>query len=287
MLRRMVSEDIEMVYTVSQDAMLINADQGKIQQVIMNLVVNASDAMPNGGKLTIETAKVDFDDNYVKDHPMTKLGPYVMLAISDNGIGMDAETQTRIFEPFFTTKEKGKGTGLGMSTVYGIAKQSNGFIWVYSELGKGTTIKVYLPREIGTTAAVLSATPSDTVLQGSETVLIVEDEDAVRSLVRRVLADNGYNVLEAAAGMEALRIAQNSTQKIHLVITDVVMPVIGGKALLSRIEAILPGIKSLFISGYTDNAIVHHGILDSGIAFLQKPFTVDGLLRKVRNVLDS
>ena len=253
----------------------------------MNLVVNAKDAMPNGGKLTIETAKANFDDSYINDHPMTKPGPYVMLAISDSGIGMDAATQARIFEPFFTTKAKGKGTGLGMSTVYGIAKQSGGFVWVYSEMGKGTTIKVYLPREIGSIAATLPAAPSDPVLQGSETILVVEDEEAVRSLVCRVLADNGYNVLEAAAGMEALRIAQNNIQQIQLVITDVIMPGIGGKELLSRIEAILPGIKSLFISGYTDNAIVHHGILDSGIAFLQKPFTVDGLLRKVRKVLDA
>jgi two-component system, cell cycle sensor histidine kinase and response regulator CckA len=287
MLRRMVSEDIEIVSIIPPDPMLINADQGKIHQVIMNLVVNARDAMPNGGKLTIETAIVHFDDNYVKDHPMTKLGPYIMLAISDNGIGMDAATQARIFEPFFTTKAKGKGTGLGMSTVYGIAKQSDGFVWIYSELGKGTTIKVYLPREIGSITAALPETLSDSVLPGSETILVVEDEEAVRSLVCRVLTENGYNVLEASAGMEALRIAQNSTQKIHLVITDVIMPVIGGKALLSRIEAVLPGIKSLFISGYTDNAIVHHGILDSDIAFLQKPFTVDGLLRKVRKVLDE
>jgi two-component system, cell cycle sensor histidine kinase and response regulator CckA len=287
MLRRMIREDIEIVSQMSPEPMMINADRGKIQQVILNLVVNARDAMPNGGKLTIETDIVVFDELYVKDHPMTKPGLYVMLAISDNGIGMDAATQARIFEPFFTTKAKGKGTGLGMSTVYGIVKQSEGFVWVYSELGKGTTVKIYLPRETGSMPVTPPETPVDTVIRGSETILIVEDEVSVRTLARRVLADNGYNVLEAADGMEALRIAQNNAQKIHLVITDVVMPGIGGKALISRMEVLLPGIKSLFVSGYTDNAIVHHGILDSGVAFLQKPFTVDGLLRKVREVLDA
>jgi two-component system, cell cycle sensor histidine kinase and response regulator CckA len=287
MLRRMIREDIEIVSKISQDPIMINADPGKIQQVIMNLVVNARDAMPNGGKLTIETATVHFDDSYIKDHPMTKPGHYVMLAISDNGLGMDTATQARIFEPFFTTKAKGKGTGLGMSTVYGIVKQSDGFVWVYSELGKGTTIKVYLPRELDSITAALPATPSDFVIQGSETILIVEDEAAVRTLACRVLAGSGYKMLEAADGMEALYLVKNSTQQIHMVITDVVMPGISGKALLSRIEEISPGIKSLFISGYTENAIVHHGVLDSGIAFLQKPFTVDGLLRKVREVLDA
>jgi two-component system, cell cycle sensor histidine kinase and response regulator CckA len=287
MLRRMIGEDIEVVSNIPQDPMLINADPGKIQQVVMNLVVNARDAMPNGGKLTIETATADLDKNYVRDHPMTKPGPYVMMAISDNGIGMDTETQARIFEPFFTTKAKGKGTGLGMSTVYGIVKQSDGFIWVYSEPGKGTTVKIYFPRE---TRAVVENSPEtqiDPILHGSETVLIVEDEMAVRSLASRILANYGYNVLEAEDGMEALRLARNSAQEIHLVITDVVMPGIGGKVLLSRIEDVLPDVKSLFISGYTDSAIVHHGILDSGIAFLQKPFTVEGLLRKVREVLNS
>jgi two-component system, cell cycle sensor histidine kinase and response regulator CckA len=287
MLCRMIGEDIKIVSKIAQESMRINADPGKIQQIVMNLVVNARDAMPNGGKLTIETANITFDDSYVRDHPMTKPGPYVMIAVSDNGIGMDTATQARIFEPFFTTKPKGKGTGLGMSTVYGIVKQSDGFIWVYSELGKGTTVKIYFPREEGSVSASLLETQSDLVLCGSETVLVVEDEEAVRALTCRVLANNGYNVLEAADGMEALRIAQKNETQIHLVITDVVMPGIGGKILLSRIEDFLPDIKSLFISGYTDNAIVHHGILDSGIAFLQKPFGVDGLLRKVREVLDA
>jgi two-component system, cell cycle sensor histidine kinase and response regulator CckA len=287
MLRHMIGEDITIISKIPQDPMLINADPGKIQQVVMNLVVNARDAMLNGGKLTIETAKVIFDNSYVKVHPMTKPGPYVMLAVSDNGIGMDAATQARIFEPFFTTKAKGKGTGLGMSTVYGIVKQSDGFVWVYSEPEKGTTVKIYFPHEAGSVSAPLPEMQSDSVLRGSETVLVVEDEEAVRALACRVLAGNGYKVIEAADGLEALRIAQREAPQIHLVISDVVMPGIGGKVLIYRIKDYLPGIKSLFISGYTDNAIVHHGILDSGIAFLQKPFTVDGLLRKVREVLDT
>jgi two-component system, cell cycle sensor histidine kinase and response regulator CckA len=286
MLGRMIREDIEIVSIIPQEPMRINADPGKIQQVIMNLVVNARDAMPDGGKLTIETATVQFDDSYVKEHPMTKQGPYVMLAISDNGIGMDSATQARIFEPFFTTKAKGKGTGLGMSTVYGIVKQSDGFIWVYSEPGKGTTIKIYLPQEGSSVSASLPETQLNPVLHGSETILVVEDEDAVRALACRILGAHGYKVLEAADGMQAYRMVQENAHPIHLIITDVVMPGIGGKMLLSRIEDILPGVKSMYISGYTDNAIVHHGILDSGVAFLQKPFTVDGLLRKVREVLD-
>jgi two-component system, cell cycle sensor histidine kinase and response regulator CckA len=287
MLGRMIGEDIVIVSKIPKDPMLINADPGKIQQVIMNLVVNARDAMPDGGKLTIETDKVHFDDSYVKEHPTTKPGPYILLAISDNGIGMDATTQAHVFEPFFTTKEKGKGTGLGMSTVYGIVKQSDGFIWVYSEPGKGTTIKIYLPLAGSSISSEAPETQLSPVLHGSETILVVEDEDAVRALVCHILDDHGYKVLEAADGMQAFHIVQENTHPIHLIITDVVMPGIGGKMLLSRIEDILPGVKSLFISGYTDNAIVHHGILDSGVAFLQKPFTVDGLLRKVREVLDA
>jgi two-component system cell cycle sensor histidine kinase/response regulator CckA len=208
-----------------------------------------------------------------------------MLAISDTGIGMDSETQARIFEPFFTTKEKGKGTGLGMSTVYGIVKQSDGFVWVYSEPGKGTTVKTYFPR---VTSRIPSSQPEiglDPGFRGSETILIVEDEAAVRTLASRILRERGYRVLEAADGTEALRIAQEYQSEIHMVLTDVVMPGVGGKALIARLEELRPGIHALYISGYTDNAIVHHGILDSGVAFLQKPFSVDSLLRKVREVL--
>jgi two-component system, cell cycle sensor histidine kinase and response regulator CckA len=287
MLSRMIGEDIEIGANFHPDPMLINADPGKIQQVVMNLVVNARDAMPNGGQLTIQTTRVDFEESYIKEHTMTKPGPYVMLAISDNGIGMDTETQARIFEPFFTTKSKEKGTGLGLSTVYGIVKQSGGFIWVYSEPGKGTTVKVYFPCEHEPAAAATLVTSPDLSIRGSETVLIVEDEEAVRALASRILRDRGYTVLEAADGMEALRIAQEFENRIHLVLTDVIMPGVGGRLLVSSLEEVRPGIKSLFISGYTDDAIVHQGILDTGVAFLQKPFSVEGLVRKVREVLNS
>jgi PAS domain S-box-containing protein len=287
MLRRMIGEDIEIVSKTQPEPILINADPVKMQQVILNLIVNARDAMPNGGTLEIETAKVDFDDGYIKDHPINKPGPYVLLAISDNGVGMDAATQARIFEPFFSTKPKEKGTGLGLSTVYGIIKQSNGFIYVYSEPGKGTTVKVYFPRESGPVAAIHQETRLDSELRGSETVLVVEDETAVRSLICRVLRDRAYNVLEAADGMEAIRLSQDYGKEIHLVITDVVMPGLGGRLLVSSLQEARPGIRSLFISGYTDNAVVHRGILDSEVAFLQKPFSIDSLLRKVRKVLDA
>jgi two-component system cell cycle sensor histidine kinase/response regulator CckA len=287
MLRRLIGEDIEMVSSVHSEPLMVNADLGKIQQVVMNLVVNARDAMPHGGNITIETAGVEFKEGYLKDHPVTRPGPYAMLAISDNGIGMDAATQERIFEPFFTTKEKGKGTGLGLSTVYGIVKQSDGFVWVYSEPGKGTTAKAYFPRVTRLASKTQSESKKDAELIGSETVLVAEDEEAVRALVSRVLRDRGYNVLEAADGMEALRISKNYTQEIHLVVTDVVMPGVGGRSLMSSLKKARPGIKSLFISGYTDNAIVHHGILDSEIAFLQKPFSIDGLIGKVQEALSA
>jgi two-component system, cell cycle sensor histidine kinase and response regulator CckA len=243
--------------------------------------------MPDGGKITIETATVHFEAGYISEHPVAKPGCYVMLAVSDTGVGMDAATQAHVFEPFFTTKAKGKGTGLGLSTVYGIVKQSGGFIWVYSELGKGTTIKTYFPKSEAMAAASPTETKPQLEFTGLETVLLVEDESAVRSLTSRILRDRGYNVLEAADGMEALRISQEYKSEIQLVLTDVVMPGMGGKALVSRIGELRPGVKTLFISGYTDNAISHHGILDSGVAFLQKPFTLDGLVRKVREVLDS
>ena len=210
-----------------------------------------------------------------------------MLAISDNGIGMDDNTRTRIFEPFFTTKGRFKGTGLGLSTVYGIVKQSNGFIWVYSEPGKGTTFKIYFPRIVG------EPTPDEPIArprpgsEGTETVLVVEDEAAVRILAGRILRDRGYKVLEAAKGMEALRVARDYKEEIHLILTDVIMPGMSGKELVNEIGKILPKIKSLYISGYTDSAIVHHGILDPNVAFLQKPFTINGLARKVREVLKS
>jgi two-component system, cell cycle sensor histidine kinase and response regulator CckA len=286
MLRRMIGEDIEIMVRTQPNLGLVNTDPGQVQQIILNLAVNARDAMPQGGKLTIETADVDFDEYYVMEHPLTKAGPYVMLAASDNGIGMDAATQTRIFDPFFTTKGIGKGTGLGLSTVYGIVKQSNGFIWVYSEPGKGTTFKIYLPRVEGKITKVAAENKLESDIHGFETVLVVEDEALVRSLACRILNDRGYYVLEASNGNEALRVAQEHVGEIHLILTDVVMPGMSGRELVSQLKEIRPNIKSLFISGYTDDAIVHHGILDSDVAFLQKPFTIEKLTHKVRAMIE-
>ena len=285
MLRRLIGEDIELATITATDLGAVNADPGQIQQVIMNIAVNSRDAMPEGGKLTIETANIDLEESYVRENAVMKAGRYVMMAISDNGIGMDAETRARLFEPFFTTKEKNKGTGLGLSTVYGIVKQSNGFIWVYSEPGAGTSFKVYFPRLDVKPAQDSQIRKSGDVSQGSETVLLAEDEDSVRHLAGRILRSRGYTVLEAHDGMEALAIAQSFSEKIHLVITDIVMPGMSGRSLVSQLEDLRPGIRSLYISGYTDSAIVHHGILDSNVAFLQKPFAIGSLTQKVRDAL--
>jgi two-component system, cell cycle sensor histidine kinase and response regulator CckA len=287
MLRRLIGEDINFISIAEPNLRLVNADPGQIQQIIMNLAVNARDAMPQGGKLTIETCNIDLDEDYAQRHTAIKAGPHVMLAITDNGMGMDAATQSHLFEPFFTTKQKGKGTGLGLSTVYGIVKQSNGSLWVYSELGKGTTFKIYFPEVTSAPASRIESDRTEPKESGSETVLVVEDEPSVRALACRVLRDRGYNVLEAADGPEALNIAREYKDVIHLILTDVIMPGISGNILVARVKNIRPGIKALYVSGYTDNAIVHHGILDSNLAFLQKPFTTDGLARKVREVINS
>jgi len=287
MLRRLIGEDIEFEVNPLSSLGMINADQSKIQQIILNLVVNARDAMPEGGKLTVETLNVDFEAPYIKEHPVANPGSYVMLAISDNGTGMDAQTQARIFEPFFTTKAKGKGSGLGLATVYGIVKQSNGYIWVYSEPGKGTTVKIYFPRIHEKQSGAATPKIQNSGFIGSETVLVVEDEASVRTLAVRILIDHGYYVLEASNGSEALRIAKEYEGKLHMIVTDVIMPGMSGKTMAAQLEAMRPDIKVLYISGYTDNAIVHHGILDSNVAFLQKPFSIEGLARKVREVLDA
>jgi PAS domain S-box-containing protein len=286
MLRRLIGEDVELITTCAPSLGRVKADRGQIEQVLMNLVVNARDAMPKGGKLTLETANVALDENYVRNHPAVQPGPYVLLAVSDTGAGMDADTLSHMFEPFFTTKEKGKGTGLGLSTVYGIVKQSGGHIWVYSEPGHGTTFKVYLPRVEEAVPAAPPRSSDSLPTLGTETILLVEDEEAVRRLVRIVLEGKGYTVLEASGWQEALEIA-GQQKTIHLVITDVVMPGVGGPELVSRLEAARPGIRVLYMSGYTDGAIVNHGLLGSATAFLQKPFTPDVLLRKVREVLGS
>ena len=287
MLRRLIGADVELRTALAPELGAVRADPGQLEQVIMNLVVNARDAMPRGGKLTLETANAELDESYALEHPAVVAGPYVMLAVSDSGVGMDAATQARVFEPFFTTKEKGKGTGLGLATVYGIVKQSGGNIWLYSEPGRGTTFKIYLPR-VDQPPEQLAAAPAPRAApRGSETVLLVEDDEAVRALARKMLAAHGYTVLAAASGAEALKLAADHTGPIHLLVTDVVLPGMSGRELATRFQSVRPGLKVLYTSGYTDDAVVHHGVLDPGIAFLQKPFTSGTLARKVRETLDS
>jgi two-component system, cell cycle sensor histidine kinase and response regulator CckA len=288
MLRRMIGENIELMTLLAKDLGRIKADPGQIEQVILNLAVNARDAMLNGGKLTIETANIELDENYARSHIGVTPGHYVMLSVSDTGVGIAREVKERIFEPFFTTKEKGKGTGLGLSTVFGIIQQSGGNIWVYSEPGLGTTFKIYLPRIEEDTESLKPSAVSTKSLQGSETILLVEDEEIVRKLACTILQKNGYKVLEAPNGEEALRIVQGQNgNPIHLLVTDVVMPGMSGRQLADLLERLRPEMKILYISGYTDNAIVHHGVLEKGIDYIQKPFTIEGLARKVREVLDK
>jgi PAS domain S-box-containing protein len=289
MLRRMIGEDIELATLLTNDLGRIKADPGQVEQVILNLAVNARDAMPKGGKLTIETTNVELDENYARSHVGVFPGRYVKLSVSDAGIGMPPEIRAKIFEPFFTTKESGKGTGLGLSTVYGIVKQSGGNIWVYSEPGQGTTFKIYLPViEEGATDSFSATFVSSQPFQGSETVLLVEDEKAVRMLASTILRKSGYKVLEAANGEEALRIVHGQPPRsIQLMLTDVVMPGLSGRQLAGRVASLQPTTKILYMSGYTDNAIVHHGVLDPGTAYIEKPFTPETLASKVREVLDS
>jgi signal transduction histidine kinase len=286
MLVRVLGEDIELKILPGGPLGVVKADPGQIEQVVMNLVVNARDAMPRGGKLTIATSNVDLDEEYARGHLGVIPGPYVLLSVSDTGVGMNKATQTRIFEPFFTTKERGKGTGLGLSTVFGIVKQSGGNILVYSEPNFGATFKIYLPQASGAAAAVSSQKPA-LATRGSETILLVEDEDQVRSVADGILRRSGYHVLEARSPAEALFICEQHPARIDLLLSDVVMPGLSGRMLAERISAMRPGIRVLFMSGYTDDAMLHHGVLDSGFAFLQKPFTPGSLSRRVREVLDG
>ncbi len=287
MLRRILGEDLDLVQILAPDLGFVMADPGQMEQVLMNLVVNARDAMPTGGKLTIETSNVEIDSDYTNQHVAMESGSYVQLAVTDTGYGMDAKTMERIFEPFFTTKEKGKGTGLGLSMVYGIVKQSGGNIWVYSEPGQGTTFKIYLPQETSDHKPVTNAlTQVKRRLGGTETILLVEDEDAVRKLTERILSKAGYKMLTATDGEEAIKLNATYPGEIHLVLTDIVMPKMSGKTLANRLTAERSGIKVLYMSGFTDNAIQHHGVLDKGIQFISKPFNPSDLLEKIREVLD-
>jgi PAS domain S-box-containing protein len=284
MLQRLIGEDVALQLTLAPDLGNVKADPGQIEQVIMNLAVNARDAMPDGGKMTIETSNIDLDASYAAQHAVVAPGSYILVAVTDTGSGMDEPTKARLFEPFFTTKEIGRGTGLGLATVYGIVKQSNGYIWVYSELGHGTSFKVYLPR-VSEAAAAAAETRPLLLNGGTETILLAEDASGVRAVAQEILKRLGYTVLVANDGHSALQLARARTELIHLLITDVIMPEMSGRQLADRLKEQRPGLKVLFVSGYTDDAIVRHGMLEPGIAFLQKPFTPQTLARKVREVL--
>jgi len=287
MLRRVMGEQIDLQVVARPEVGLVRADVGQIEQVLMNLVVNARDAMPGGGTITVETANVVLDENYSRTHSGVAAGHYVMLAVSDTGSGMDPETRSHIFEPFFTTKERGKGTGLGLSIVYGIIKQHSGDIWVYSEPEKGTTFKIYLPQvAAGSASGVADAAASSRVF-GDETVLLVEDEPGVRKLVRGILEQYGYSVLEAASGREALEMDAGHKGRIDLLLTDVVLPEMSGREVADALAVSRPGIKVLYLSGYTDHVVIDRGVLAAGARFLQKPFTPEVLARKIREVLDD
>ncbi len=286
MLHRLIGEDVELVTAFSPDISPVRVDPASLEQVLVNLAVNSRDAMPLGGRLTIETATVELDSAYEANHAAIAAGRYVMLAVSDTGHGMDAMTSARVFEPFFTTKEQGKGVGLGLATVYGIVKQNGGYIWVYSEPGRGTTFKVYLPPVDAAKPPAGEAEESPARAHGWETVLLVEDEESVRVLAREVLRRQGYVVLEARHGLDALRVAERHADSIQLMVTDVVMPHMSGRDLAERLVLMRPEMKVLFISGYADHAVMHRELMP-GSEFLQKPFAPAAFARKVRHVLDA
>jgi two-component system, cell cycle sensor histidine kinase and response regulator CckA len=288
MLGRLLGADVELTTIGASELGMVIVDPGQMEQVIMNLAVNARDAMPQGGHLTIETSDVVLDEAYAAEHVGVKPGPHVMLAVSDDGVGMDRATQARMFEPFFTTKEAGKGTGLGLATVFGIVRQSGGTVWVYSEPGQGTSFKLYFPRAEGQVASSVSVPLLDPgKLRGSETILLVEDEALVRPLACAILRKYGYHVLEAQSGGDALLLCEQHKATIHLLLTDVVMPRMSGRQLAERLLTVRPGMAVLYMSGYTDDSVVRHGILDSTVAFVQKPITPEALARKVRETLDA
>ncbi len=287
MLPRLIGEDIDLVLQLDPALGSVKADQSQIEQVVMNLCVNARDAMPKGGKLVIATANVNLDEAFTSHHPGSRTGRFVVLAVTDNGTGMNAATMAHIFEPFFTTKEPGKGTGLGLATVYGVVKQSGGYIWVDSEPGKGSSFRVYLPQvKVEQTDTHPVAAPTQ-IHHGTETVLLVEDAEALRKLAHSLLEQNGYRVFPAESGIEALKIVEGVDEPIHLLLTDVVMPVMNGRALAEQLVRMRPGLKVLYMSGYTHSAVAEHGVLEPGTYLLQKPFTEETLLQKVREVLDA
>lgn len=287
LLRRLIGEDVEVLTVPADDLGSVRADPGQIEQVIMNLALNARDAMPNGGKLTLETSNVTLDSSYARDRQPVEPGRYVLLAVSDSGEGMSEETLSRVFEPFYTTKEVGKGTGLGLSMVYGIVKQSGGYIWVYSEPKQGSTFKIYLPRTDQPAETTVVEKRPATVQRGTETILLVEDDPQLRQLSSTVLAHCGYNVLVAGSPEEGLALCQANHHDIRLLVTDVVMPRMNGRQLAEKIVQFCPKVRVLYISGYTNNAIVHYGVLDPGLWFLPKPFSLSALVAKVREVLDA
>jgi hypothetical protein len=286
MLRPLLGENIQLSAHLTPELHAVRADPNQLEQVIMNLTINARDAMPKGGQLTIETANVELDEEYAAHHVGVVPGRYVMLAVSDTGTGMDEQTRARIFEPFFTTKEPGKGTGLGLSTVYGIVKQSGGSIWMYSEVGRGTTFKIYLPA-VDAPAAQDPAATAPTRRRGAETVLLAEDDEQLRRFAHRALTAQGYTVLEAASGTDALELGRSHAGPIHLLLTDVGIPGLDGRSLAQALTVERPELRVLFMSGYADKAIVHHGVVDPDVAYLAKPFTTEAIARKVREVLDA
>lgn len=285
-LRRTMREDIVIKLSLSPKPNPIIADAGKIGQVLMNLAVNAQDAMPQGGTITIETTETAIDETYSSLHPGAQPGAYVMLCFSDTGCGMDKQTIERLFEPFFTTKEPGKGTGLGLSTVFGIVKQHNGYIMVYSEPGLGSTFKIYLPKAVTQETTVAEPVEAQEIRGGTETILVVEDDETVRALIVRLLKKHGYTVIEASGAQECLEAITHHTGPIHLLLCDVIMPASNGRQLQERLSADIPGLKVIFMSGYPYDVIVDHGVLMQGISFISKPFTARDLMSKVRSVLD-
>jgi two-component system, cell cycle sensor histidine kinase and response regulator CckA len=285
-LQRLIGEDVKLEIVLGPEPGAIRADPGQLEQVIMNLAVNARDAMPDGGRLTIETANVELDEAQALQHPGATPGRYMLLAVTDTGIGMDAETKSHAFEPFFTTKEQGKGTGLGLSTVYGIVKQSGGHIWAYSEPGHGATFKIYLPRVEAAIAPLDLAPALVPAAGGRETILLAEDDPPVREVASEFLAQKGYRVLRAPDGQTALEMARAHAGEIHILVTDIVMPGMTGRELATALVAERPSVRLLYMSGYTDDAVVRHGVLDEGLPYLQKPFSPEALARKVREVLD-